>query len=35
MVVVAVVVFVGLAVAFGYPLINSTTHLANALPPTS
>lgn len=30
--VVAVLVFIGLAVAFGYPLVNSTTHLANALP---
>jgi predicted PurR-regulated permease PerM len=29
---VSVLVFVGLAVAFGYPLVNSTTHLANALP---
>jgi len=29
---VAVLAFIGLAVAFGYPLINSTTHLANALP---
>lgn len=28
----AVLVFIGLAVAFGYPLVNSTTHLANALP---
>ncbi len=30
--VVAVLVFIGLAVAFGYPLVNSTTRLANALP---
>jgi predicted PurR-regulated permease PerM len=30
--VVSVVAFIGLAVAFGYPLVNSTTHLANALP---
>ncbi|HVA53438.1 MAG TPA: AI-2E family transporter [Acidimicrobiales bacterium] len=28
----AILVFVGLAVAFGYPLVNSMTHLANALP---
>ncbi len=28
----SVVVFVTLAVAFGYPLVNSLTHLANALP---
>ncbi|MHB2027790.1 MAG: AI-2E family transporter [Acidimicrobiales bacterium] len=28
----SVLVFIGLAVAFGYPLVNSTTHLANALP---
>jgi predicted PurR-regulated permease PerM len=28
----AVTVFVALAVAFGYPLVNSTTRLANALP---
>jgi predicted PurR-regulated permease PerM len=28
----AIVVFFGLAVAFGYPLINSLTHLANTLP---
>ena len=28
----AVLVFVGLAVAFGYPLINSATNLANRLP---
>jgi predicted PurR-regulated permease PerM len=28
----AILVFIGLAVAFGYPLVNSTTHLANALP---
>jgi predicted PurR-regulated permease PerM len=28
----AVLVFAGLAVAFGYPLVNSLTHLANALP---
>ncbi len=28
----AVLVFVGLAVAFGYPLVNSITHFANALP---
>lgn len=28
----AVLVFIGLAFAFGYPLINSITHLANALP---
>ncbi len=30
--VVAVLVFIGLAIAFGYPLVNSTTRLANALP---
>ncbi|HQT99549.1 MAG TPA: AI-2E family transporter [Acidimicrobiales bacterium] len=29
---VATMIFVALAVAFGYPLVNSTTHLANALP---
>jgi predicted PurR-regulated permease PerM len=29
---VAVLIFIGLAFAFGYPLVNSTTHLANALP---
>lgn len=29
---VATIIFVALAVAFGYPLVNSTTHLANALP---
>jgi predicted PurR-regulated permease PerM len=28
----AILVFVGLSVAFGYPLVNSMTHLANALP---
>ncbi|HEY5104851.1 MAG TPA: AI-2E family transporter [Acidimicrobiales bacterium] len=28
----AALVFVGLAFAFGYPLVNSITHLANALP---
>jgi predicted PurR-regulated permease PerM len=28
----AVLVFAGLAVAFGYPLVNSITHLANNLP---
>lgn len=28
----ATLVFIAIAVAFGYPLINSTTHLANALP---
>jgi predicted PurR-regulated permease PerM len=28
----AVVVFAGLAVAFGYPLVNAITHLANRLP---
>jgi predicted PurR-regulated permease PerM len=28
----AVLVFAGLAVAFGYPLVNSMTHLANSLP---
>src|SRR5215472_11308089 len=28
----AVLVFVGLAIAFGYPLINSITHLADRLP---
>jgi predicted PurR-regulated permease PerM len=28
----AVLVFVGLAIAFGYPLINSATHLADRLP---
>ena len=28
----AVLVFVGLAVAFGYPLVNGITHLAEALP---
>jgi predicted PurR-regulated permease PerM len=28
----AILVFVGLAFAFGYPLVNSVTHLANALP---
>jgi len=28
----AVLVFVGLAIAFGYPLINSATHLADQLP---
>ena len=28
----AALVFVGLAFAFGYPLVNSMTHLANALP---
>jgi predicted PurR-regulated permease PerM len=29
---VAILVFVGLSLAFGYPLVNSMTHLANALP---
>jgi len=29
---VAVLLFTGLAFAFGYPLVNSTTHLAHALP---
>ena len=29
---VAVLVFAGLAFAFGYPLVNSTSHLAHALP---
>ena len=29
---VAVFVFVGLAVAFGYPLVNGLTHLSNSLP---
>ncbi len=28
----AVLIFVGLALAFGYPLVNSITHFANALP---
>jgi len=28
----AVLIFIGLAFAFGYPLVNSTTHLAHALP---
>jgi predicted PurR-regulated permease PerM len=28
----AILAFVGLSVAFGYPLVNSMTHLANALP---
>ena len=28
----ALVIFVGLAFAFGYPLVNSLTHFANALP---
>ena len=28
----ALVVFLGLAVAFGYPLVNATTHLADRLP---
>lgn len=28
----SILVFIGLAFAFGYPLINSTTHLADALP---
>jgi len=28
----AVLVFIGLAVAFGYPLVNGITHLADALP---
>jgi predicted PurR-regulated permease PerM len=28
----AVLVFIGLAVAFGYPLVNGITHLANQLP---
>lgn len=28
----ATIIFVALAVAFGYPLVNSITHLANALP---
>ena len=28
----ATLVFIGLAVAFGYPLVNGITHLANALP---
>lgn len=28
----AAIIFVALAVAFGYPLVNSTTHLANTLP---
>ncbi|MHB8378370.1 MAG: AI-2E family transporter [Acidimicrobiales bacterium] len=28
----AILVFVGLTLAFGYPLVNSMTHLANALP---
>ncbi len=30
--VLAVLVFIGLAVAFGYPLVNGITHLADALP---
>jgi predicted PurR-regulated permease PerM len=30
--IVALVVFVGLAVAFGYPLVNAITHLADRLP---
>jgi len=30
--VLAVLVFIGLALAFGYPLVNGITHLANALP---
>ena len=30
--VLAVLVFIGLAVAFGYPLVNGITHLANELP---
>jgi predicted PurR-regulated permease PerM len=29
---VAVLVFIGLAIAFGYPLVNGVTHFANALP---
>jgi predicted PurR-regulated permease PerM len=29
---IAVLLFIGLAFAFGYPLVNSTTHLAHALP---
>jgi predicted PurR-regulated permease PerM len=29
---IAILVFVGLSLAFGYPLVNSMTHLANALP---
>ncbi len=29
---VSVLIFAGLAIAFGYPLVNSMTHLANALP---
>ena len=28
----ATLVFIGLAVAFGYPLVNGITHLADALP---
>ena len=28
----ALLIFIGLAVAFGYPLVNSITHFANALP---
>ena len=28
----AVLVFVGLAIAFGYPLVNAITHLADRLP---
>ena len=29
---VAVLIFIGLAIAFGYPLVNGVTHFANALP---
>ncbi len=29
---IAVLIFIGFATAFGYPLVNSMTHLANALP---
>lgn len=29
---IAVLVFIGLAIAFGYPLVNGITHFANALP---
>ena len=31
----ATLVFIGLAVAFGYPLVNGITHLSDQLPPTS
>ena len=29
---IAVLAFIGLAIAFGYPLVNGITHFANALP---